>query len=105
MKRGLLAAFVAAGLASLATSPAGALTQDHLDGSVAPALVTPVMSAAKQRRLYMMQTIQRQQQVYGRGFGYGRPPSYGAYGSPPGARYGGPPRLHYGPPRGGFYGY
>ena len=106
MRREILAALVAGGLAGLGSQPAQALGPAGVDPIAASGLVHPAMSAAKERRLYMMRSIQRQQ-AYGRGHRFGPPPGYGGYGPrprPPGY-YGAPPRGYYGPPRGGYYGY
>lgn len=104
MKRELLAAILAAGLGSLISHPADAVTLVHPEAGASPALVAPAMTAAKQRRLYMMQSIQRQQ-AYGRGPGYGRPPGYGGFGPQVRSGYGAPPQGYYGQPRRGYYGY
>ena len=102
MRGVILAALVAGGLGALSAAPAQALGPVPMDAGASEALVTPVASAARQRRLYMMQSIQQQQardirrrQYYGYGGGY-----RGGYGG----GYG-PPRGYYGPPRGGYYGY
>ena len=102
MRRELLALTFAGGLAGLLSHPASAITMAPEAGA-SLTLVTPVMTAAKRRRLYMMQSIQRQP-AYGRGPGYGRPPGYG----PPARNgYGAPPQGYgySGPSRGGYYGY
>lgn len=105
MKREFLAAILAACLGSVAAHPADAVTLMLPEAGASPALVTPAMTAAKQRRLYMMQTIQRQQ-AYGRGSGYGRPPGYGGFGPQGRGGYSAPPQGYYGaPPRRGYYGY
>jgi hypothetical protein len=98
------------GLVALATAgaTAPATASQDLPAATAQQLegqdLTFAMTAAKQRRLYMMQETMRQQQrgrggpAYGRGYGprpyYGRPgygprPYYGrpGYGPPPGYGY------------------
>lgn len=99
----ILAAFVIGGGVSAPAMAYEALPQPlarQLDGLAAEF----TMSAAKERRLYMMQELTRQQQQQGRGqpgpnrgYAPGPRPGYGpGYAPPPG--YG--PRPGYGPPRG-----
>lgn len=96
MHKLVVIAVLAAGTALTAPARASealpASLAERLDGQ--PAEFT--MSAAKERRLMIMQETMRQQQ-YGRRGGYGRGPGYGpgpGYGRGPG--YG--PRSGYGPP-------
>lgn len=112
MRKLLVLAAFAIGIGASAQATASEAMPQALAQQLDQQALEYSMTAAKQRRLYMMQEATRQQQ-YGRGGrgydrGYGPRPRYGygpGYG--PGPRYGyGPgygPRPGYGPPR--DYGY